>query len=52
MNDITMEQYRTLPADERVLFRQELVVAILQVISRHLAQWFVELLQRLHQYPH
>lgn len=35
MNNITMEQYRTLPAEERVLFRQELVVAILQVISRH-----------------
>lgn len=34
MNNITMEQYRTLPAEERVLFRQELVVAILQVISR------------------
>ena len=35
MNNITMDQYCTLPADERVLFRQELVVAILQVISRH-----------------
>lgn len=35
MNNITMEQYRTLPAEERVLFRQELVVAILQVFSRH-----------------
>lgn len=35
MNYITMEQYRTLPANERVLFRQELVIAILKVISRH-----------------
>lgn len=35
MSNITMKQYRTLPAEERVLFRQELVVAILQVISRH-----------------
>lgn len=35
MNNITLEQYRTLPPEERVLFRQELVVAILEVISRH-----------------
>lgn len=35
MNDITIEQFRTLPPEERVLLRQELVVAILEVFSKH-----------------
>lgn len=35
MNDISMEQFNTLPPEERVLFRQEMVVAILGVITKH-----------------
>lgn len=35
MNDISMEQFKTLPPEERVLFRQEMVVAILKVITKH-----------------
>lgn len=35
MNDISMELFHTLPPLERVLFRQEMVVAIMQVIARH-----------------
>ena len=38
MNDISMEQFNTLPAQERVLFRQEMVVAILEVIEKHFKQ--------------
>ena len=37
MNDISMEQFNTLSPEERVLFRQEMVVAILGVIARHFA---------------
>lgn len=35
MNNITMEQFRTLPPMERIMFRQEMVFAILQVITKH-----------------
>lgn len=35
MNDISMELFHTLPPEERVLFRQEMTVAITQVISKH-----------------
>lgn len=35
MNNISIEQFHTLPPEERVLFRQELVVAILKVIAKH-----------------
>jgi len=35
MNDISMELFKTLPPEERILFRQEMVVAILQVIAKH-----------------
>lgn len=35
INNITMEHFRTLPPLERVMFRQEMVLAILQVISKH-----------------
>lgn len=35
MNDISMEQFNTLPPEERVLLRQEMVVAILEVIEKH-----------------
>ncbi len=35
MNDISMDLYRTLPPEERILFRQEMVVAIMQVIAKH-----------------
>lgn len=35
MNDISMEQFNTLPPEERILFRQEMVVAILSVIAKH-----------------
>lgn len=35
MNDISMELFNTLPPEERVLFRQEMVVAIMQVIAKH-----------------
>lgn len=35
MNDITPDLFRTLPPEERVLLRQELVVAILKVLSKH-----------------
>lgn len=35
MNDISMEQFNTLPPEERILFRQEMVVAILDVIAKH-----------------
>ena len=35
MNDISMEQFNTLPPKERILFRQEMVVAILSVIAKH-----------------
>ncbi len=38
MNDISMEQFHALPPEERVLFRKELVVAILEVISKHFTQ--------------
>ena len=34
-NDISMEQFNTLPPEERVLFRQEMDIAILSVISKH-----------------
>lgn len=36
MNDIAIELFHTLPPMERVIFRQELVVAILSVIAQHL----------------
>lgn len=35
MNHISMAQFRTLDPVERVLFRQELVLAILEVIAKH-----------------
>ena len=35
MNNITMDQFRTLPPVDRVLFRQEMVLAIFQVIAKH-----------------
>lgn len=35
MNDISMELFNSLPPEERVLFRQEMVVAIMQVIAKH-----------------
>lgn len=35
MNNISMEQFKTLEPIERVLFRQELTVAILEVIAKH-----------------
>ena len=35
MNDISMEMFQTLSPTERVMFRQELVVAILRVIAEH-----------------
>lgn len=35
MNDISMELFHTLPPEERILFRQEMVVAIMQVIAKH-----------------
>lgn len=35
MNDISMDLFYTLPPEERVLFRQEMVVAIMQVIAKH-----------------
>jgi hypothetical protein len=35
MNDISMELFKTLPPEERVLFRQEMVVAIMRVIAKH-----------------
>lgn len=35
MNNISMDQFRTLSADERILLRQEMIVAILEVITRH-----------------
>lgn len=35
MNDISMELFHTLPPEERVLFRQEMVVAIMQVVAKH-----------------
>lgn len=35
MNDISMDLFRTLPPEERILFRQEMVVAIMQVIAKH-----------------
>ena len=35
MNHISMEQFKTLDPIERVLFRQELVLAILEVIAKH-----------------
>lgn len=35
MNDISMEQFNTLPPEERILFRQEIVIAILEVIEKH-----------------
>lgn len=38
MNNITMEQFRTLPPRERITFRQEMVVAILQVVAKHFTQ--------------
>jgi hypothetical protein len=38
MNDISMELFNSLPPIERVLFRQELVVAIMGVITKHFTQ--------------
>ena len=38
MNNITMEQFRTLPPRDRIKFRQEMVVAILQVVAKHFTQ--------------
>lgn len=35
MNNITMDQFRMLPPVDRVLFRQEMVLAILKVIAKH-----------------
>ena len=35
MNDISIEQFKTLPPEKRVLFRQEMVVAIMRVIAKH-----------------
>jgi len=35
MNDISMALFKTLPPKERILFRQEMVVAILQVVAKH-----------------
>ena len=35
MNDISMEQFNTLPPEERILFRQVIVIAILEVIEKH-----------------
>lgn len=35
MNDITMELFQTLPPEKRIVFRQEMVVAILRVIAKH-----------------
>lgn len=35
MNDISMDLFHTLPPEERILFRQEMVVAIMQVIAKH-----------------
>lgn len=35
MNNISMEQFNTLSAEERILFRQEMDVAILEVIAKH-----------------
>ena len=35
MNDISTERFNTLPPEERVLFRQEMVVAIMRVIAKH-----------------
>jgi len=35
MNDISMELFKRLTPEERILFRQEMVVAILQVIANH-----------------
>lgn len=38
MNSISMEQFQTLAPVERVLFRQELVLAILEVIAKHFTE--------------
>ncbi|MCL2336937.1 MAG: hypothetical protein FWC60_05915 [Firmicutes bacterium] len=35
MNDISIELFKTLPPEKRVLFRQEMVVAIMRVIAKH-----------------
>lgn len=35
MNNITMDQFRTLPLVDRILFRQELTLAIFKVIAKH-----------------
>lgn len=35
MNDISMDLFNTLPPEERVLFRQEMIVAIMKVIAKH-----------------
>lgn len=35
MNDISMDLFHTLPPEKRVLFRQEMAVAILQVIAKY-----------------
>ena len=35
MNSITMEQFKTLPPVDRVLFRQEMVLAIFRVVSKY-----------------
>lgn len=38
MNNITMEQFKTLDPAERVLFRQEMVLAIYRVIANHFSK--------------
>lgn len=35
MNNISIKQFNTLPPEERVLLRQEMLVAILNVITKH-----------------
>lgn len=35
MNDISIDLFHTLPPEERILFRQEMAVAIMQVIAKH-----------------
>ena len=38
VNDISMDQFNTLSPEERVLFRQQMTVAILEVIAKHFKQ--------------
>lgn len=35
MNDISMDLFHTLPPEERLLFHQEMIFAIMQVIAKH-----------------